>query len=38
MNLRISNTFTASLARLINDEQKFAKITAFDRTAPCRPH
>ena len=30
MNFRIADTFTASLAKLINQEQKAAKTTAFD--------
>ena len=31
MNFRIADTFTASLAKLINQEQKAVKTTAFDR-------
>jgi len=30
MDIRIADTFTASLARLTGDEQKAAKTTAFD--------
>lgn len=30
MDFRIADTFTASLARLSNDEQKLVKTTAFD--------
>jgi mRNA-degrading endonuclease RelE of RelBE toxin-antitoxin system len=30
MNFRIADTFTQSLARLTNDEQKAVKTTAFD--------
>jgi hypothetical protein len=30
MNFRIADTFTDSLARLIGDEQKSVKTTAFD--------
>jgi len=30
MNFRISDTFTTSLAKLTGDEQKAAKMTAFD--------
>ena len=30
MEFRIADTFTDSLARLTNDEQKAAKTTAFD--------
>ncbi len=30
MDFRIADTFTASMARLSNDEQKLVKTTAFD--------
>lgn len=38
MNFRIADTFTASLARLPNDQQRAAKTTAFDlQTNPASP-
>jgi mRNA-degrading endonuclease RelE of RelBE toxin-antitoxin system len=38
MNFRIADTFTASLARLTNDEQKAVKTTAFDlQMNPAQP-
>ncbi len=38
MNFRIADTFTASLARLPNEQQKAAKTTAFDlQLNPARP-
>lgn len=38
MNFRIADTFTASLARLTNDEQKAVKTTAFDlQLNPANP-
>ncbi|NNM84506.1 MAG: hypothetical protein HKL96_01940 [Phycisphaerales bacterium] len=38
MDLRISDTFTASLARLTGDEQKAVKTTAFDlQLNPANP-
>lgn len=38
MRFRISDTFTASLAKLQNDDQKAAKTTAFDlQTNPSQP-
>ena len=38
MDLRIADTFTASLARLTGDEQKAAKTTAFDlQLNPANP-
>jgi hypothetical protein len=38
MPILLADTFTASLARLTNDEHKQAKLTAFDlQTAPDAP-
>jgi len=38
MNLRIADTFTTSLAKLTNDEQKAAKVTVFDlQSDPSSP-
>ena len=38
MNIILADTFTASLARLTDPEQKQAKLTAFDlQTAPGHP-
>ena len=38
MDYRIADTFTASLAKLTGEEQKFAKITAFDlQLNPANP-
>ena len=38
MNLRIADTFTASLGRLTNDEQRAAKTTVFDlQVNPAQP-
>ena len=38
MNFRIADTFTASLGRLTNDQQKAAKTTAFDlQVNPAQP-
>ena len=38
MQFRIADTFTASLARLTNEQQKAAKTTAFDlQVNPAQP-
>ncbi len=36
MEIRIADTFTASLTRLTADEQTAAKTTAFDLSQPAR--
>ena len=38
MNFRIADTFTSSLVKLTNDEQKAVKMTAFDlQLNPAKP-